>query len=145
MVVTFRTVLLQMGNNVGIEVPVDVVLGFGAGRRVPVTVTLNGHSYPSTIASMGGRFLVPVSKAVREAAGVAGGEEHDVTLEHDTSSRRPDLPDDLAAALDSAGLRAAFDALPPGRAKEHVRSVVDAKKAETRAGRVAKVVDELSG
>ncbi|KQX76350.1 YdeI/OmpD-associated family protein [Aeromicrobium sp. Root472D3] len=143
--VTFTTRLLQMGNNVGIEVPEDVVLGFGAGHRVPVTVTLNGHTYPSTIATMGGRFLVPVSRAVREAAGVAGGEDHDVTLRHDTSPRRPDLPDDLAAALDSAGLREAFDALPPGRAKEHVRTVVDAKKAATRAARVQKVVDALSG
>jgi hypothetical protein len=142
-VVTFRTELLQMGNNVGIDVPEDVVQGFDAGRRVPVTVLLNGHTYASTIASMGGRFLVPVSKAVREAAGVAGGETHDVTLEHDTSLRRPELPDDLAAALEAARLRAAFDALPPGRAKEHVRTVVDAKKAETRARRVEKVVADL--
>ena len=141
--VTFRTELLQMGNNVGIEVPEDVVLGFGAGRRVPVTVRLNDYSYASTIASMGGRFLVPVAKAVREAAGVAGGETHEVTLEHDTSSRRPELPDDLAAALEAAGLRDAFEALPPGRAKEHVRTVVEAKKAETRARRVEKVVADL--
>ena len=140
---TFMTTLVQMGNNVGIEVPEDVVLGFGAGRRVPVTVHLNGHVYASTIASMGGRFLVPVSKAVREAAGVAGGEQHEITLEHDTSSRTPDVPDDLAAALASAGVRAAFDALAPSRSKEHVRSVVEAKAAETRARRVAKVVDSL--
>lgn len=143
--VTFRTKLLQLGNNVGIEVPEDVVLGFGAGRRVQVTVRLNGHTYASTIASMGGRFLVPVAKAVREAAGVAGGETHDVTLEHDTSSRRPELPDDLAAALDGAGLRAAFDALPPGKAKEHVRSVEDAKTEPTRVRRVQKVVDAVQG
>ena len=89
---TFTTTLVQMGNNVGIEVPEDVVLGFGAGRRVPVTVHLNGHVYASTIARMGGRFLIPVSKAVREAAGVAGGEQHEITLEHDTSSRTPDVP-----------------------------------------------------
>ena len=139
----FTTTLVQMGNNVGIEVPEDVVLGFGAGRRVPVTVHLNGHVYASTIASMGGRFLIPVSKAVREAAGVSGGEQHEITLEHDTSSRTPFVPDDLAEALASAGVRAAFDALAPSRSKEHVRSVVEAKAAETRARRVAKVVDSL--
>ncbi|MET0928828.1 MAG: YdeI/OmpD-associated family protein [Aeromicrobium sp.] len=142
--VTFHTVLISQGTNVGIEVPEDVVLGFDAGRRVPVVVTLNGHTYPSTIASMGGRFLVPVSKAVREAAGVAGGEEHDVTLEHDTSSRAPEVPDDLAVALDTAGVRAAFDALSPSRSKEHVRSVSEAKAPETRARRVQKVVDSLT-
>ncbi|MET0447795.1 MAG: YdeI/OmpD-associated family protein [Aeromicrobium sp.] len=141
---TFHTVLISQGNNVGIEVPEDVVLGFDAGRRVPVVVTLNGHTYPSTIASMGGRFLVPVSRAVREAAGVAGGEEHDVTLEHDTSSRAPEVPEDLAVALDTAGVRAAFDALPPSRSKEHVRSVSEAKAPETRARRVQKVVDSLT-
>jgi hypothetical protein len=141
--VTFRTTLLQQGNNVGIEVPEDVVLGFGAGKRVPVTVELNGHTYASSIASMGGRFLIPVSKSVRESADVAGGEEHDVTLEHDTSSRTPEVPSDLAEALEGAGVRAKFDALAPSRSKEHVRQVNDAKTDETRARRVKKVVDSL--
>lgn len=142
---TFRTTLLQMGNNVGIEVPEDVVLGFGVGKRVPVTVGLNGHTYASTIAVMGGRYLVPVAKANREAAGVAGGEEHVVTLEHDTSSRRPDVPDDLAAALADAGLREAFDALAPGKVKELVRQVTEAKAPETRTRRIRKVLDSLAG
>jgi hypothetical protein len=141
--VTFRTTLLQQGNNVGIEVPEDVVLGLGAGKRVPVTVELNGHTYASSIASMGGRFLIPVSKSVREIADVAGGEEHDVTLEHDTSSRAPEVPSDLAEALEGAGVRAKFDALAPSRSKEHVRHVNDAKTDETRARRVKKVVDSL--
>ncbi len=140
---TFRTTLVQMGNNVGIEVPEDVVLGFRAGKRVPVTVTLNGHTYPSTVASVAGSYLVPVSRAVREAAGVAGGEEHEVTLERDTSDRAPEVPDDLAEALDAAGVRAAFDALAPSRSKEHVRTVAEAKAAATRARRIEKIVDSL--
>ncbi len=141
--VSFTTVLVQMGNNVGIEVPEDVVLSFRAGKRVPVTVELNGHSYASTVASMGGQFLIPVSKAVREAAGVVGGEKHTISLEHDRSSRAPEVPDDLASALAEAGVRAAFDALAPSRSKEHVRSVNEAKAAATRARRVQKVVDSL--
>lgn len=52
--VTFSTTLLQLGNNVGIEVPEDIVLGFGVGKRVPVIVTIAGYSYPSTTAVMGG-------------------------------------------------------------------------------------------
>ncbi len=141
--VTFTTVLLAAGNNVGIEVPEAVVLSLGAGKRAPVTVTLNGHAYPSTVGVMGGRYLVPVSKQVRQATGVAGGEEHEVTLELDTSSRDTAVPEDLAAALDEAGARAAFDGLSPSRRKEHVRSVEEAKAAETRARRVAKVVASL--
>ncbi|QHT55315.1 DUF1905 domain-containing protein [Cellulomonas sp. H30R-01] len=141
---TFRTVLIRSGaNNVGIDVPEELVLGLGAGRRPPVVVTLNGYTYRSTVAPMGGRFLVPVSAAVRAASGVAGDEEHDVTLVLDDQPRTVELPEDLAAALDAAGLRAAFDALAPSHRKEHVRSVVDAKQRTTRERRVAKVVDAL--
>jgi hypothetical protein len=73
---TFNTTLLQNGNNVGIDVPEEVVLGFGAGKRVPVNVTVNGYTWRSTIAVMGGKYLVGIPKAQREAAGVAGGETH---------------------------------------------------------------------
>ena len=139
----FRTTLVSMGNNVGIEVPEEVVLGFDAGRRVPVRVTLNGHTYDSTIAVMGGRYLVPVAKANREAAGVAGGEEHEVTLVHDPAPRSVEVPDDLAAALTEASVRDSFDALSASRRKEHVRSVSEAKTEVTRQRRLTKVVDSL--
>lgn len=141
---TFRTVLFRSGaNNVGIDVPEEAVLGLGGGKRPPVVVTLNGYTYRSTVAPMGGRFLVPVSAAVRAAAGVAGDEEHDVTLVLDDQPRTVEVPEDLAAALDAAGLRPAFDALAPSHRKEHVRSVVEAKQQATRERRVAKVVDAL--
>ena len=140
---SFTTTLVLNGNNVGIEVPEDVVLSFGAGKRVPVIVTIAGHSYPSTIAVMGGRYLLPVATEHRIAAGVAGGETHEVTLTHDTSPRDIPVPDDLAAALDAAGLRETFAALAPSHRKEHVRSVTDAKTEATRQRRVERVVDAL--
>ncbi|MBV9832387.1 MAG: DUF1905 domain-containing protein [Marmoricola sp.] len=140
---SFTTTLLQDGNNVGIEVPDEVVEGFGAGKRVPVKVTLNGYSYDSTVARMGGRYLVPLAKAHREAAGVAGGEQHEVTLEHDTAPRTVEVPEDLATALAEAGVREAFDRLALTHRKEHVRAVEDAKAAATRERRIIKVVEAL--
>ncbi len=141
---SFTTTLLLNGNNVGIEVPEEVVAGFGAGKRVPVIVTINGYSYPSTIAVMGGQYLVGVAAEHRKAAGVAGGETHEVTLTHDTSARDTPVPDDLAEALAAAGLRAKFDALAPSHRKEHVRSVTEAKAETTRQRRIEKVVAALS-
>ncbi len=141
---SFTTTLTPDGNNVGIEVPEDVVLGFGVGRRVPVIVTIAGYSYPSTTAVMGGKYWVPLAAEHRRAAGVAGGETHEVTLTHDTSERVSQVPDDLAEALARAGLREAFDALAPSYRKAHVRSVTDAKSEATRQRRVQKVVDALS-
>ena len=140
---SFTTTLILNGRNVGIEVPEDVVLGFGVGKRVPVIVTIAGYSYPSTIAVMGGKYLLPVAAEHREAAGVAGGETHEVTLTHDTSPRITPVPDDLAEALAQAGLREKFDALAPTHRKEHVRSVTDVKAEATRRRRVEKVVEAL--
>ncbi|HEX5334591.1 MAG TPA: YdeI/OmpD-associated family protein [Propionicimonas sp.] len=140
---SFTTTLLLNGNNVGIVVPEEVVESFGAGKRVPVTVTINGYSYPSTIAVMGGQYLVGVAAVHREAAGVAGGETHEVTLTHDTSARDTAVPEDLAEALDAAGARERFNALAPSHRKEHVRSVTEAKAEATRQRRIEKVVAAL--
>ena len=141
---SFATTLFLDGNNVGIEVPEDVVESFDADKRVPVIVTIAGYSYPSTIAVMGGRYLIALAREHRVAAGVAGGETHEVTLVHDTSPRITPVPDDLAEALAAAGLRERFDALAPSHRKEHVRSVTDAKTDATRQRRIAKVVEALS-
>ena len=141
---SFTTSLLLNGNNVGIEVPEDVVLSFGVGKRVPVIVTIAGYSYPSTIAVIGGRYLLPVAAEHRQASGVAGGETHEVTLVHDPSPRDTPLPDDLADALTAAGAREKFAALAPSHRKEHVRSVTDAKSEATRRRRIEKVVGALS-
>jgi hypothetical protein len=140
---TFRTTLLQNGNNVGIEIPEDILLGFGAGKRVPVTVTLNGYTYGSTVAVMGGRYLVGVSAEHRAAAGVAGGEQYDVTVVHDSAPRTVTVPDDLAAALADGGVSDQFDQLAYSYRKEHVRGVEDAKTPATRERRIAKVVAGL--
>ena len=94
---------------------------------------------------MGGVYLVGLAKAHREAAGVAGGEEHEVTIEHDRAERTVEVPEDLAAALSAAGVREAFDALAFSYRKEHVRAVTEAKAAATRERRIAKIVDGLRG
>lgn len=142
---TYRTVLLLNGNNVGIEVPEDVVLGLGRGKRPPVVVTVNGYTYRSTIAPMGARYLIPLAAVHREAAGVSGGEEHEVMLEFDDQPRTVDVPDDLAAALAEAGVREKFDALAFTHRKEHVRAVTEAKAQATCERRIAKVVQMVVG
>ena len=128
----------------GIEVPEDLVAALGSSRRPPVTVTIGGHSYRTTVARMGGRFLVPLSAENRTAAGVAAGDLVDVDIEPDPTAREVDVPADLAEALarDDAA-RATFDGLSFTHRKEWVRWVEEAKKAETRAMRLAKTVESL--
>lgn len=143
----FRTVLHQVGNNVGIVVPEEVVLSFGAGKRVPVVVTIDeGYSYRNTISSMGGRYLISFNADTRAKTGRGGGDEVEVRLEHDTAPRTVEMPQPLAEAL--AGDPRGADAwmrLPPSQQKEHARSISEAKGDDTRARRVAKVAEKLLG
>ncbi len=142
---SFRTVIDQPAerNVMGIIVPEDIVAVLGKGKRPPVTVTIKGHSYRSTVAVMNGLFMLPLSQENRAPMEVKGGDEVDVTVELDDQPRTVEVPDDLAEALGAAGLRERFDALAFTYRKEHVRSVLDAKTAETRARRVAKAVETV--
>jgi hypothetical protein len=142
----FRSVVELGGKTAtGIEVPADVVTSLGSGKRPAVTVTINGYTYRSTIASMGGRFLLPVSAEVRKNSGVAAGDDVDVDVELDTQPREVTVPPDLAAALDAEPVaRKNFDGMAYTHRREWVRSIEDAKKPETRQRRVAKAIAELS-
>ena len=136
--------MLAMGNNTGIEVPADVIEALGGGKRPAVAVTVNGYEYRSTVGVMGGKSLIPFSSDKRAATGIKGGDAITVDVELDTAPRTVEVPDDLAAALAAADLRAAFDKLSPSHQKAHVTSVESAKAAETRARRVEAVVAKLS-
>ncbi|PPK66821.1 bacteriocin resistance YdeI/OmpD-like protein [Actinokineospora auranticolor] len=128
----------------GLRVPADVVEALGPKKRVPVKVTVGGHTYRTTVAPYGGDFFVPLSAEHRTAAGVAAGDEVDVDIEVDTEPRVVEVPDDLAAALAEGGARAAFDALSYSHQRAHALSVADAKTEATRQRRIAKVVTALT-
>lgn len=140
-----RALLEQNGKTaVGFAVPEAVVLALGKGRRPPVRVTLNGYTYRSTVAPMGGRYLVGVSADNRAAAGVAGGQTHDIELELDEAPRVVALPADFAAALDAEpAARATFDRLSPSNQGYHVSLLEGAKSDETRARRLQKSIGAL--
>ncbi|WJS90385.1 YdeI/OmpD-associated family protein [Microbacterium testaceum] len=140
----FETTLLQMGNNTGIAVPPEVIDGLGGGKRAAVVVDVNGFTFPSTIGAMGGKSLIPFSADKRAATGLSGGDAISVELTLDTVPRTVEVPDDLAAALGSAGVREAFDALSPSARKAHVTNVAAAKTADTRTRRIETVVAKLT-
>ena len=141
----FRTEVELGGKTAtGLPVPDDVVTALSGGKRPAVVVTLGGHTYRTTVASMDGRFLVPLSADNRAAAGVAAGDVVDVDIELDLAPREVSLPPDLEAALTGKEeARAFFDTLAPSHRKEWVRWIEDAKKPETRRTRVERTVQSL--
>ena len=143
--ITFHTTLLQTGKNTaGIQVPEQVIEKLGSGKRPLVRVSINQYTYRSAVAVMGGKFLVGVSAANRQAAGVQGGEEVDVTLELDLEPRTVEVPEDLKAALLEAEALKAFENAAPSMQKEYDRQVEEAKAQETRQRRITKIVEKLS-
>ena len=141
----FRTVVELGGKTAtGMQVPDEVVSALGAGKRAPVRVSVGGHTYRTTVASMGGRFLVPLSAENRTAASVSAGQEVDVSIEADVAPREVTVPADLADALaEDHDAQAFFDALAYSHRKEWVRWIEEAKRPETRGTRLAATLEAL--
>jgi Bacteriocin-protection, YdeI or OmpD-Associated/Domain of unknown function (DUF1905) len=139
------TVEAARGGGAFVVLPDEVLETLGGGKRFRVTGSLNGVAFESSTMGMpGGGVCLGLHKATRTAAGVDIGDAVELEIERDTRRRTIDIPDDLAAALarDPAA-RAAFDGQSFTRRREHAESVAGAKRAETRARRLAKVLDEL--
>lgn len=141
----FRTTILQAGKTAtGIQVPDEVVEALGPGKRPAVRVTINGYTYRSTVAVMGGAFMVSLSAQHRVGAGVAGGAEVDVDMELDSAPREVRVPEDLAAALAAEPAAArTFDGLSYSNRSWHVLQIEGAKTDQTRQRRIAKSVETL--
>ncbi len=141
----FRTTLLQGDKTAtGFVVPADVMLALDAGKKPKVAVTINGHTYRSSVATVDGKPMVGVSEGVRSATGVRGGESIEVELALDTAPRTVDVPADLAAALDAEPTaRKTFDGLSYSMQRFWVEPVVGAKTDETRQRRIDKAVATL--
>lgn len=142
--VRYTTTMALLGRNTGIPVPDEVLERLGGGRRPAVDVTVNGYRYRSTVGSMGGRALIPFSSEHRTSSGIAGGDELEVALALDTAPREVAVPDDLRAALESAGVTDRFAGLAPSHRKAHVTAVEQAKAPETRRRRIEAVVEKVS-
>jgi len=141
----FRTTIELGGKTAtGFRIPENVVADLGPGKRPAVRVTIGGHTYRTTVAPMGGVFMIPLSAENRAGAGVAAGDEVDVDVELDTEPRDVTVPPDFAEALDrQPDARKAFDALSYSNRRRHVLSIEGAKTDETRQRRIGKAVDAL--
>jgi hypothetical protein len=137
---TFKTTVVRDGSMCFIPVTFDPKMVFGK-VRAPVKVTLNGYTYRSTIAAMGGPPCIPLRRSNREAAGLEGNETLQVRLELDTETREVKPPADLVSALKAA---------PPGwhrwrelsysHQREYAEAIEGAKKPDTRTRRIEAAV-----
>jgi hypothetical protein len=128
-----------------VVVPAKVAEQAGLKHGARVRGTVDGEPYRSSLMKYSGIFHLGLHKATLARAGIAIGKRVSVTIELDDQPLPSDvLPDDLAAALKrNARAGAAWKLLRPSRKREHVKLITDAKKPETRARRLLKVMAEL--
>jgi Bacteriocin-protection, YdeI or OmpD-Associated/Domain of unknown function (DUF1905) len=141
----FTAELLSTGKNTaGFEVPEAVVESLGGGGRPKVSVIVNGFTFRTSIARMGGRYLLGVSADRRTEAGVAPGDVLEIDLELDTAPRELEVPEPLAAALAAnPDAKAFWDTLSYSKQQWHVLQVTSAKTDATRDRRIEKSIGML--
>jgi hypothetical protein len=141
----FRTKVLLAGKTAtGVEVPAKVVDGLGSTKRPLVRVTINGYTYRSAIAPMGGTFMLGISEEVRNNANVSAGQTVDVDVELDTQPRDVEVPPELAKALArDANAKKYFESLSYSGKFRLTAPIANGKTAETRERNLAQAMQAL--
>lgn len=144
-IIRFTTQLQKRGPAAAVVLDDAQVATVGEGpKRFPVVATVNGFTWQSSVARMGGEFLLGLNREVRQAAGVEAGDEVEVTIELDVAPRQAELPPALAAALAAdPTAEAAFERLAVTHRKEFARWIAEAKKEDTRQRRLEQAMEMI--
>ncbi|MEO5821797.1 MAG: YdeI/OmpD-associated family protein [Vicinamibacteraceae bacterium] len=137
---SFSATVVRDGPSCFVVLPFDPKAVFGK-VRAPVVATVNGYTFRTTIAAMGGPVCIGMRKSHREAAGLEGGERVAVKVTLDEAPRTVTAPADLLRALQALpGALEAWKASSYTHQREHVEAIDGARKPETRERRVAAAV-----
>ena len=144
-VIRFRARLQPRGPAAAVVLDDAQVAAVGEGaKRFPVAATVNGYTWRTSVARMGGEFLLGLSREVRAGAGVQAGDDVDVTIELDVAPREVEIPEALAAAMAAdPHARASFESMAPTHRKEYARWIAEAKREETRQRRVHQALEMI--
>ena len=127
--------------NVALDVPAVVSDAFGVRGHVPVVGTADGVELIATLVPVGGgRHRLFLNGAVRGAIGKGPGDSVEIRIWLDRSDRTPETPADLREALAEDSASAAWEALAPSRRKECLVWLANAKRDQTRATRIGRIV-----
>jgi len=144
-VIRFTAQLQPRGPAAAVVLDDAQVAAVGEGaRRFPVVATVNGYTWRTSVARMGGEFLLGLNREVRQGAGVQAGDEVEVTVELDAAPREVEVPEALAAALAAdPQAEASFDRMAFTHRKEYARWVAEAKQEQTRQRRVQQALEMI--
>lgn len=141
----FKTKIIQVGNNTGIEISEQLLEKLGGGKKPLVILTVNGYSYRTAVGKMGNKYMISLSAENRKNANAKGGDTVEINLDLDTVPRITEIPADLQKALDkNKTAKLNFEKLAPSKKKAIVFSITNAKTEETKIKRIDKAILTLS-
>jgi uncharacterized protein YdeI (YjbR/CyaY-like superfamily) len=128
-----------------VRLPFDVETTWGSRARVKVVLEVNGFAYRTSLfPTRGGEHFVLINKKVQRGAGISLGSTAKFTLRPDLEPREITPPPELVEALkEDRALRKWFERLPYSQRKWLSDIVADAKAAETRRSRAARVAEQV--
>jgi hypothetical protein len=145
---TFTATLIGRGPKgawVHLDVPFSVEKAWGTRARIAVRGSVNGFPFRSSLMPRGaGVFYMAINKEMQAGAQCGVGSAVRVVMEPDTAPRTVTVPAYLKKTLKAAPAQEKlFAALSYSHKKEYVDWIDQAKKPETRAARIAKMLAKL--
>lgn len=126
-----------------IEIPIDIEKEFGA-KRVKIKAKFDGIDYRGSIVSMGGRYVIGITKAIRKEIGKDASENIFVEVEKDEEVREIELPIDFKIELEkSAEALKFYNSLSYSIKRKYYEWIISAKKEETRQKRIIEAIEKL--
>ncbi len=107
-------------------------------------VSLNGYTFQTSLGTVSGQVMIPVSAAVRKAAGIEAGDRLEIEIELAMEPAQVTVPEDLQAALAAEPeARTFFDGLTASQKRGYTEWIEQAKQADTRQRRLEQTLDGL--
>lgn len=124
-----------------VEVPFDPAAAWGELEAYHVHGTLGRQPYRGELVEEGGRWRLELGPSWCRAPGFASGDEVELTMAPE-GPRSTSMGDDVAAAFKTEPEAARFfDSMPSFYRKDAARRLEAAKRPETRARRIAEIVE----
>ena len=137
---TFHAAVTSLGRKTVIVLPFEPAVVWGERERHHIHGTINGKPIRGPLAQAGEQWLLALGDAWRRDNGVEVGTEVEVVLQPEGPQSATSAPDIAAALAGEEAARSFFDALPTFYRKNFMRWIDSAKRAETRAARIAEMV-----
>jgi hypothetical protein len=129
------------GGGAGVAFPYSVEEEFGVRGNVPVKATLDSVPYMGSLMNCGvGPHMLAVLKATRAKIGKGPGDMVEVVVWKDDEVRTVEVLPEFQKLMKKGGVLASFEKLSYTHRKEYCRWIGEAKKEETRQGRMSKAV-----